>query len=76
MKLLFDENLSPDLVRDLNDIFPGSVSVLRIDPKPTSDEVPWRHARDYGCAIISKDNDFEQRAIRKGHLAALRKQHC
>jgi len=31
MKLLFDENLSPDLVRRLTDLFPDSVHVRDVD---------------------------------------------
>jgi len=67
VKLLFDENLSPDLALTLSDLFPGSTSVLRLKPKPVSDRLIWHYARENGFAIISKDNDFQQRAIRHGH---------
>jgi len=67
VKLLYDENLSPALVRRLSDLFPDSESILRLVPKPVTDEHIWRYAHANGFTIVSQDNDFEQRAIRHGH---------
>lgn len=64
MKLLFDENLSYRLVADLTDIYPGSVHVRDVHLAGASDETVWAHARDKGFAVVSKDIDFYQRAIR------------
>ena len=67
MKLLFDENLSPRLTERLSDLFAGSTNVLGLEPRPVRDERIWQHARQQGFTIISKDNDFQQVAILRGH---------
>lgn len=67
MKLLFDENLSPRLTERLLDLFPDSTNVVGLEPGPVSDERIWEHARQAGFTIISKDNDFEQMALLRGH---------
>ncbi len=67
MKLVFDENLSPDLVHLLADLFPGSISASELRPKPVSDRRIWELARDGDYAIISKDSDFEPLVLLHGH---------
>jgi predicted nuclease of predicted toxin-antitoxin system len=67
MKLVFDENLSPDLVRLLADLFPESISASELQPKPVSDRRIWELAREGGYAIISKDSDFEPLVLLRGH---------
>ena len=66
MKLLFDENLSPHLAKDLEALFPGSQHVDHAGLHGYSDEAVWEHARLQGFAIVSKDNDFRQRSFLKG----------
>jgi predicted nuclease of predicted toxin-antitoxin system len=63
MKLLFDENLSPNLPRLVLATFPGSEHVREIGLKGSTDEKIWDYARVNGLAIISKDKDFYQRAL-------------
>jgi predicted nuclease of predicted toxin-antitoxin system len=63
MKLLFDENLSPNLPRLVLATFPGSEHVREIGLKGRTDEEIWDYARVNGFAIISKDKDFYQRAL-------------
>ena len=46
MKLLFDENLSPQLVRLLGDLFPGSVHVRDVRLKAADDPVVWKYEQD------------------------------
>jgi len=67
VKLLLDENLSPRLARRFSDVFPDSASVVGLRPLPVGDERIWEHARQEGFTIISKDNDFEQLALLRGH---------
>ncbi len=67
MKLLFDENLSPRLAGRLEDVFPGSANIIELQPRPVGDERIWERARQAGFTIISKDNDFEQLALLRGH---------
>ena len=63
MKLLFDENLSPNLPRLVLAKFPRSEHVREIGLKGRTDEQIWDYARVNGFAIISKDKDFYQRAL-------------
>lgn len=59
MKLLFDANLSPKLVRRLSDLFPDSVHVFETGlVQYTSDERIWQHARANGFTIVTADSDF------------------
>ncbi len=66
MKLLLDENLSPKLLRVLSDAFSGSAHVDPLGLRGAADSALWDLARDGGFAIVSKDNDFRQRAFLYG----------
>ena len=67
MKLLFDENLSTQLVRLLNDLFPESIHVRDVGLKTADDSVVWKYAQDHGLIICSKDSDMHQRSFVLGH---------
>ena len=60
MKLFFDQNLSPALVRRLADVYPDSAHVLDAGLDKADDRAVWRFARQHGFAIVSKDGDFRQ----------------
>ncbi len=66
MKLLFDENLSPRLVRRLADLFPDSAHVHEIGLGAAADEAVWTHAAAHGFTIISKDADFHTLSFLRG----------
>jgi predicted nuclease of predicted toxin-antitoxin system len=66
LKLLFDENLSPRLVRAFASEFPGSSHVTSIGLAGASDQAIWEHAQAHGFAIISKDDDFRSLSLVKG----------
>jgi len=63
VKLLFDENLSARLVELLAGEFPGSTHVEQALARGRSDVDVWQYAIEQTCAIVSKDNDFRQRAF-------------
>ena len=63
MKCLFDENLSPRLVRELASFWPGS---NHVHTRGASDEAIWAFARDHELTIISKDDDFRSLALVRG----------
>ena len=63
MKLLFDENLSAALVDLLASAYSGSGHAERLLGRGRSDVELWDFARANGYAIVSKDNDFRQRAF-------------
>lgn len=67
MKLLFDQNLAPRLVRDLADLFPDSARVREFGMDSATDQEIWRHARAEAFVIASKDNDFQQMSFVFGH---------
>lgn len=67
MKLLFDQNLSPNLARVLSDLFPGSAHVRDVGLRDAADNAIWSYAQQLGFAIVSKDADFQQRSLLFGH---------
>jgi predicted nuclease of predicted toxin-antitoxin system len=66
MKLLFDQNLSPKLVRRLSDLFPDSSHVQPEGLDCASDDQVWEHARLHGFAIVSKDADYNNLSVVRG----------
>jgi predicted nuclease of predicted toxin-antitoxin system len=67
MKLLFDENLPPRLVRSLADIYPESKHVEECNLDGSPDDDIWKFAKENGFVIATKDSDFEQRSVLHGY---------
>lgn len=67
MKLLFDQNLSHRLARLLTAEYPDSAHVREFQLESAPDPVVWAHASALGFVIVSKDTDFQQRALLYGH---------
>ena len=66
MKLLFDENLSPRLIRRLAELFPESQHVDLVGLHGRTDRTVWDYAGLHRFTIVSKDNDFRQLSFLKG----------
>lgn len=66
MKLLFDENLSPKLVRLLAGDYPGSAHVYDVGLLTSPDPDIWNFAAANDMLIVSKDTDFQQRSLTYG----------
>ncbi len=66
MKLLFDQNLSPRLVRRLADLFPDSQHVHALGLDRTPDDLIWEYALREGYLIVTKDVDFSDRSVLRG----------
>lgn len=66
MKRLFDENLSPRLVKRLDRAFPGSVHVDLVGLHGQADQALWDYAGHHGFTLVSKDNDFRQLSFLRG----------
>jgi hypothetical protein len=64
MKLLFDENLSPNLSNPLSDIFSNSLHVRDVEMKTTIDPIVWDYAKDNNFTIVSKDADMHNIELR------------
>jgi hypothetical protein len=59
LKLQFDANLSPKLVRRLGELFPGSAHVFDTGlARSTTDERIWEFAAAERFTIITADSDF------------------
>ena len=58
MKLLFDHNLSPQLVRLLGDLFPDSNHVHLLGLSQVDDRIVREYARANDFLIVTKDADF------------------
>ncbi|MFI4949134.1 MAG: DUF5615 family PIN-like protein [Alphaproteobacteria bacterium] len=61
-----DENLAARIVGELADLYPGSVHVADVGLLGAPDRIIWRHARDRGLVIVSKDEDFHRLSIFHG----------
>jgi predicted nuclease of predicted toxin-antitoxin system len=66
VKLLFDQNVSPDLVRRLGDLFPGSEHVYNLNLHEVDDPVLWSFARENHFIVVSKDADFSELSMIRG----------
>ena len=67
VKFLVDENLSPKIVRLFDPRFPGTMHVSSAGLAGSGDEAIWRYAGEHGFVVLSKDSDFNQRALLRGH---------
>lgn len=66
MKLLFDQNLSPHLVKLLSDIFPNSNHVFPLGLDTFDDTDVWEYARQNAFTLVTKDADFGDLSILRG----------
>ncbi len=66
MKLLFDENLSPILVKRLADLYPDSNHVYELGIDRNSDAELREYARRENFLIVTKDADFSDLCILLG----------
>ncbi|HZC83422.1 MAG TPA: DUF5615 family PIN-like protein [Rubrobacter sp.] len=67
--MLFDQNLSYELVRLLADVYPGSVRVRDLQLVEANGLTIWRYAAEHELVIVSKDSDFHQMSLLHGHLS-------
>jgi predicted nuclease of predicted toxin-antitoxin system len=58
VRLLFDANLSPKLVKKLADLFPDSVHLFDLPlARNVADNAIWIYAKDNGFDIVTADGD-------------------
>ena len=65
-RLLFDEPLSEELCETVTDIFPGSLHIRLLGQGGAADAIVWDLARQHGCLVVSKDEDFHRLALLRG----------
>lgn len=66
VRLLFDENLSARLVRELAPELPDSRDVVAALGTRPSDEAIWTYAGAHGFVIVTKDEDFQRFSVWRG----------
>lgn len=66
MRLLFDENLSEQLVGLVADLFPDSLHVRPLVGAGTPDLAVWRLAIEHGCLLVTKNEDFQRLSVWRG----------
>jgi predicted nuclease of predicted toxin-antitoxin system len=62
MKLLFDQNMSFKLCRQLADLYPGSAQVRLVGLAQADDRAVWQYAGANGFVLVSLDADFAEMA--------------
>lgn len=62
MKLLFDQNLSFHLCKQLGDVFPDSNQVRLLGLAEADDRSIWNHAKANGFTLVTQDSDFADMA--------------
>ncbi len=67
MKLLLDQNLSRRIIKQIEEAYPESRHISSVLSETTSDRDIWFYAQENNYAIVTKDDDFEQRSILLGH---------
>ena len=67
MRLLFDQNLSYQLVALLQDLYPESDHVRLAGMADQEDIFIWEFARTNGFVIVTKDTDYLAIGARLGH---------
>lgn len=67
MKLLFDQNLSRQLGTLLADLYPQSRQVSEVGLSDAPDTAIWDYALAQGLAIVTKDADYRDLSISRGH---------
>lgn len=79
MKLLFDQNLSPRLVKLLADIFPDSNHVFPLGLDESEDTEVWQYAKTNDYLLVTKDADFGDLSILRGFppkVIWIRRRNC
>ncbi len=66
MRLLFDEQLSEDLLALFEDAFPESLHVRALGAAGASDSTVWQIAKERGCILVTKDEDFHRLSVLRG----------
>jgi predicted nuclease of predicted toxin-antitoxin system len=66
VRLLFDEQLSEELVTALQDLFPESLHVRVLGQGGADDPVVWQLAVEHGCVLVTKDEDFHRLSVLRG----------
>lgn len=59
MKLLFDQNISFRILKEIETDFPGSKQVREVNLEEKSDRQIWEYSKEHGFTIVTFDLDFK-----------------
>ncbi len=65
-KLLFDQNLSYKIIKQLEHIFPNSSHVKLLRLEEADDMKIWDYAKENKFTIVTQDTDFDNISLLKG----------
>ncbi len=66
MRLLLDENLSESVLPAIADFYPESLHVRLLGAGGASDDIVWQLAKEHGCVLVTRDEDFLRLSIVRG----------
>jgi predicted nuclease of predicted toxin-antitoxin system len=66
LKLLFDQNISPKIVKQVELDFPDAKQVRHVELEDASDLAIFNYAKTHGYAIVTFDSDFVDLNVVKG----------
>ncbi len=66
MKLLFDQNISPRIVRRIESDFPSSKQVRHVGLEDASDEEIFNYAKRNNFSVVTFDSDFVDLNVIRG----------
>jgi len=66
LKLLFDQNISPKIVKQVAVEFPNSKQVRNIGLEDAADTVIFDYAKTHGYSVVTFDSDFVDLNLVKG----------
>ena len=56
--LLFDQNISFRIIKEISPLFPGSKQVREVGLEGKQDREVWNYAKSNGFTLVSFDSDF------------------
>jgi len=66
MKLLFDQNISFRVVKNIEELFPGSEQIKNLNLINASDIKIWEYAKSNDFCIVKFNSDFIDISLLKG----------
>ncbi len=66
MNILFDQNISPRIIKHLSDLFQGALHIRNVGLEDTSDVLIFEFAKKNNLAIVTFDSDFVDLNVIRG----------
>lgn len=66
VKLLFDQNLSPKLIKRFADLYPNSDHLDLLGLGTADDALVWEHTKRNDFVVVTKDADFADLSVLRG----------